>query len=120
MLVAFEGIDASGKATQSQLLAAKLGSTRISFPDYNTPSGRIIKAHLSGHSYTMPSMYDDWVFQALMTVNRAEKFSLIQKLRASGKPIVFDRYWASAIVYGGLDGVAEDWLYTLGEFMPQP
>jgi L-alanine-DL-glutamate epimerase-like enolase superfamily enzyme len=46
MIIALEGIDASGKATQSKLLAEKLRGTRFAFPDYETPAGEAILGHL--------------------------------------------------------------------------
>lgn len=120
MLVVIEGIDASGKATQSQLLAAKLGGLRISFPNYTTVTGKILRAMLDERAYMMPAMYDAYAFQALQTVNRYEQANLIETMRAAGRNIVFDRYWASGIVYGGIDGVPEDWIRTTQAELPKP
>ena len=52
-IVAIEGIDAVGKNTHSLLLSKWLRkngveTTRMSFPDYDTPIGREIKSFLSG------------------------------------------------------------------------
>jgi thymidylate kinase len=36
-------------------------------------------------------------------------------------PVIFDRYFASALVYGGLDGLDASWLYRAQmESMPKP
>ena len=53
MLIAIEGLDQSGKATQSQLLRDQLrqGGTRarlVSFPDYGTSIGEEIARALQG------------------------------------------------------------------------
>ena len=55
-LIIIEGTDCSGKETQSKLLEEKLKKegkkvARISFPMYETPSGRIIGACLLGKPY---------------------------------------------------------------------
>lgn len=52
MLIAVEGIDQSGKKTQTELLVKKLKgkgirTIKISFPDYETPVGQLIKRILS-------------------------------------------------------------------------
>lgn len=120
MIVAIEGIDASGKATQSKLLADKLGAKLISFPNYTTPSGIMIGKMLREQMWVSPSMHDAWTLQALMTVNRYEMWSVIDSLRKLGKHIVFDRYYASSIIYGKYDGVSEDWIKLISDGLPQP
>lgn len=53
-LIVIEGLDGSGKATQTGLLCQRLekewrGKTRkISFPDYNDPSSALVKLYLGG------------------------------------------------------------------------
>jgi dTMP kinase len=122
MIVAIEGLDASGKATQSKLLAEKLGGTRFSFPNYESPTGELIRGHLEkkwgvkcvswprdrhvGHE---EQRLDATVFQSLQTVNRIESLPAICEAMYRG-PVVVDRYWASAVVYGVLDGLDRDWL----------
>jgi len=51
MVITFEGIDQSGKETQSKLLTSRLKDLgysvgHIYFPDYDTPIGREIRAFL--------------------------------------------------------------------------
>ena len=53
MLIAFEGLDQSGKETQARLLAARLVGegrrvTTVSFPDYATPIGTELHRALHG------------------------------------------------------------------------
>ena len=51
-LIVFEGIDGSGKATQSSLLTKKLKQEgksvmHISFPDYASPASSLVKMYLN-------------------------------------------------------------------------
>ena len=53
-LIVIEGLDGSGKATQTGLLCNRLGEEwgknfrRVSFPDYNDPSSALVKLYLGG------------------------------------------------------------------------
>lgn len=132
MKVAIEGLDAAGKDAQSKLLADRLGGTRLSFPNYDTPTGRLIREHLERgwccareclevdceQQLHEDSGLDPLVFQCLQTANRLESLPAIEGALARG-PVVFDRYWASAAVYGALDGLDRDWLMrTQADPMP--
>lgn len=133
MIVAIEGGDAAAKRTQSLLLAERLGAVRFSFPDYTTPMGEVILGHLKqkwycardseekkygGDGVTAPC--DAAVFQACMVVNRLEVLPAIKQALAAGQSVVFDRYYASALVYGGLDGLDEEWISKIQSPMPEP
>ncbi len=128
MIIVFEGNDAAGKATQSKLLAEKLNAARFAFPNYESPTGRLIYEHLkhlwraeahAGSLVTSQDYLNDLVFQSLQTVNRLESLPDIQAAIAAGKHVVFDRYWQSACVYGALDGLDEVWLRLVQE-KPMP
>ena len=52
-LIIFEGLDGSGKGTQTELACQNLHSKgydplKISFPDYDSPSSALVKMYLSG------------------------------------------------------------------------
>jgi thymidylate kinase len=113
MLVALEGIDACGKNTQSRLLAKKMNAAHMAFPNYDTVTGQMIQQYLRDFMWVNPKLHAPYVFQALQTVNRLECYGLIESLRRMGKNIVFDRFDASAYVYGGADGVDPDWLCSI-------
>lgn len=127
-----EGGDAAGKFTQSTLLAKALGGTRFAFPNYESETGKAILGHLKKEwvaaSTTIHPPYDEiladdndaLVFQCLQTANRLERLPEIRDALARG-PVVFDRYWQSAYVYGSLDGLDKDWLRRVQEApMPKP
>jgi dTMP kinase len=116
-MIAIEGCDAAGKATQAKLLAAHLGGEVISFPDYSTPTGEVIREFLSS---ARDQDIRALVLQSLMMTNRLECLAKINALCAAGKSIVFDRYCASALVYGGLDGLDRAWLESIQTVMPEP
>jgi len=132
MLIAVEGMDASGKATHTKLLAEKLGGVVIDFPHYSTPVGHLIKSHLLSEWKATPRQemnfgwrqdnqhLDPMVFQCLQTINRLEKLGDIYAAIHSGKTVVFDRYWASAVVYGGLDGLDVEWIKKIQAPLPEP
>ena len=131
MIVVIEGSDASGKATQSKLLAERLKATRFAFPNYESPSGKAILGNLKKdwgavervdpnvyfkqHGRLPPVVQQDapklnaLVLQSLMTTNRLELLPAIKAAAEKG-PVVFDRYWQSAMVYGTLDGLDPKWL----------
>ena len=134
--IAIEGIDASGKATQSKLLAKELGAKLFSFPSYETPVGKLILSHLKKEwstqveGYLMPSLdeehqmsdahVDALMFQCLQFTNRLEKAMEIADTLFMEQDVVADRYLASAIVYGGADGLDIDHLIETQKYLPQP
>lgn len=129
MFIAIEGIDASGKATQSKLLADELHAKLFSFPDYSTPMGGLIKSHLHKQWYANlvvdgpgpeeEKSLDAMVFQSLQITNRLERLTDLVKALHEG-PVVSDRYLASGLVYGKADGLDPDYLYMLQRHLPQP
>jgi len=141
MLIVIEGIDKSGKGTHSKRLAKDLGTATklFSFPRYETTVGRIIKGHLggqwkvamkrlsdemllrqNGYLHASDRYFNAMVFQCLMLADKAEAGIEIAKRQAAEKNTVCDRYWQSAICYGGADGLDEDWLYSLNRLLPRP
>lgn len=133
MIIAIEGGDACGKATQSKILAERLHAQRFAFPDYETSAGKLILGNLKSEwdvgvrigNLRYPSTSDGdepfsreqqeakhtnaLVLQSLMLTNRMEKGAELAAAQRAGH-IVLDRYDASAIVYGTLDGLDPEWL----------
>lgn len=134
MLIAIEAIDAAGKATQSELLNNWINqewpdsSTLTAFPDYSSPTGKMILALLKEEWW---QTYDLWpgqaqvdsnralLLQALMTQNRYEKFNSLTRVKYSPtKHWVCDRYFASGLVYGQADGLSLDYLRSVHDGLP--
>ena len=113
-----EGIDQSGKRTQTRLLADGLerANTRvstISFPIYKTPSGRQIRSYLKGRQDYAPQ-----ALHMLYSLNRWENRELINKLVHSSDYLIADRYTPSNLAYGLSRGLSLGWLQVLDKGLP--
>ncbi|MGE5834566.1 MAG: dTMP kinase [Acidobacteriota bacterium] len=120
MLIAFEGLDQSGKATQADALSARLtrdGWTvhAISFPDYRTPIGREIQKALAGEREFGPD-----VLQLLYIANRLEYKPRLDRWLGAGDVVICDRYRASSVAYGEAHGVDPAWLEDAQRLLPLP
>lgn len=119
-LVAFEGLDQSGKQTQAERLVGALrergrGVHFLSFPDYVTAIGQEIERALhDGRDYAPD------VMQLLYIANRYEHRPEIETWLRSDAVIVCDRYLASSVAYGEAQGLDAEWLTAMQRFLPQP
>jgi dTMP kinase len=117
-IIAFEGLDQSGKQTQAELLRDRLKehgrkSRLISFPDYGTSIGEEIARALSNERD-----YDADVMQLLYIANRYEKKSELHRWLDGGLILVSDRYTASSVAYGEAFGLDAGWLNDIQKFLP--
>ena len=120
LLIAFEGLDQSGKQTQAERLRDRLVEAGrqvrlLSFPAYETPIGTEIRQALDGTR--------EWgadVMQLLYIANRYEARPLIERELAQGTILVCDRYMASSIAYGETQGLDASWLRDVQRHLPQP
>jgi dTMP kinase len=120
LLIAFEGLDQSGKQTQTELLRDRLGDAGrdvalLSFPDYGTPIGEEIERALRG-----ARNYAADVMQLLYVANRYEWRSEIERKRNDGTILICDRYLASSVAYGEAQGLDPAWLLEIQRYLPQP
>src|SRR3954466_1873275 len=118
MLIAFEGLDQSGKETQAQQLRERLreGGRKVrllSFPDYGTSIGEEIARALAGERD-----YGADVMQLLFVANRHERREAIMEWLAGGLILLCDRYRASSIAYGEAQGLAIPWLEDIQQLLP--
>ena len=117
MLIAFEGLDQSGKETQARHLRARIEQDRkvhpLSFPDYETPIGREIARALAGEREFGPD-----VMQLLYVANRCEYLPKIEMWLAAGTVVMCDRYRASSIAYGEAQGLDPAWLNDIQRYLP--
>src|ERR1700752_3344101 len=120
LLIAFEGLDQSGKQTQAELLRDRLTaggrSVRLlSFPEYETAIGAEIGRALRGERH-----YTADVMQLLYVANRYEFKGEILRETERGTVVVCDRYLASSIAYGEAQGLDAPWLTDIQKYLPQP
>jgi dTMP kinase len=119
-LIAFEGLDQSGKQTQAERLrdslkAAGRKARLVSFPDYATSIGEEIARALQGERDYAPD-----VMQLLYVANRYERKGDLQRWLDGGLILVCDRYVASSIAYGEAFGLDAAWLSAMQRFLPAP
>ena len=119
-IVAFEGLDQSGKQTQAELLRARLKqaghkSRLVSFPDYGTSIGEEIARALQGEREYGPD-----VMQLLYVANRYERKPDLKRWLDGGLMLVCDRYVASSIAYGEAQGLDRAWLTDMQKYLPLP
>jgi len=119
-LIAFEGLDQSGKETQAKRLLARVRNAGrpaelVAFPDRDTAIGQEIERGLRGQrEYRADTM------QLLYIANRYEWRPAIERMLASGHVVICDRYLASSIAYGEAQGLDPRWLFETQRFLPQP
>lgn len=131
MLFVIDGLDGCGKSTQFELLKEKFPDAHfITFPYYNTNSGRIVSDYLSGRFHEENPMVSAFSASAIYAVDRYTSFKTHwQELYESGKPVISARYVTSNAIYQMTKLPKEkwdeylDWLYDfeyekLG--MPKP
>jgi dTMP kinase len=119
-LIAFEGLDQSGKQTQAELLRDRLKqegrkARLVSFPDYGTSIGEEIARALAGEREYGPD-----VMQLLYVANRYERKDDLHRWLDGGLVLVCDRYLASSVAYGEAFGLDPAWLTDMQKFLPAP
>ena len=117
-LIAFEGLDQSGKQTQAEALQNVLAAAGrrcelLSFPDYTTAIGAELHRALHGEREYTPD-----VMQLLYVANRYEIKPRIDAWLAEGRIVLCDRYVASSIAYGEAQGLDRHWLADIQRFLP--
>jgi dTMP kinase len=118
-IIALEGIDQSGKRTQTRRLARQLERSgysveTISFPVYQSLSGGLIQRYLRGeHSYSSQALH------MLYSLNRWENKELFQGLLARADFLIADRYIPSNLAYGVSKGLSLEWLLELDAGQPK-
>jgi dTMP kinase len=118
MLIAFEGLDQSGKETQARQLRTRLQAEgrivrALSFPDYETPIGQEIRKALAGEREFGPE-----VMQLLYVANRFEHKPRLDHWLRAGDVVVCDRYRASSVAYGEAQGLDPRWLTEIQKDLP--
>ncbi len=97
LFVVFEGIDASGKSTQARR-AAGLRDAHFTFEPGDTPLGVELRRWLLDARTPMSPVTE----ALMMLADRSHHVrTLIEPLRASGRAVISDRFFASTLAYQG-------------------
>ena len=118
VVVAFEGLDQSGKQTQAERLAAQVRAQGrqvefLSFPEYPTAIGQEIGRALAGEREYAPD-----TLQLLYVANRFEFRPQMEAWLSAGAVIICDRYTASSVAYGEAQGLSPEWLQVVQQPLP--
>jgi dTMP kinase len=118
-LIAIDGIDQSGKRTQTQMLARKVQAFGYhisiwNFPDYATPLGRQLKIYL-----TRRRRFDFHTVHLLYAANKWERAASIAREINLGRVVIINRYTPSNLAYGIAHGLSLNWLESLEEELPK-
>lgn len=104
-LIIIEGLDGSGKSTQTELLCNYLAEKSVDFrkiklPDYEHDSSKLVKMYLSGDFGTNPNDVNAYAASLLYAVDRFASYNIYWKNDyLSGKVIISDRYATSNAVH---------------------
>lgn len=103
LLISFDGLDSTGKETQTGELVKKLRSagqvvTQLRSPDYATPSGQELKKRLQNKI----GKWEETPWQEKMAFfarNRAEHKNQVLDSLERGEIVVYDRYVGSSVAF---------------------
>lgn len=104
-LIVIEGLDGSGKATQTQILLERLINdgkivNKISFPDYDKSSSVLVKMYLGGDFGKDADTVNPYVASTFYAVDRVASYlTTWQKDYLNGNIILADRYTTSNAIY---------------------
>lgn len=104
-IIVIEGLDGSGKATQTKILAEMLENKgykvrKLEFPDYANPSSSLVKMYLGGDFGSNPSDVNAYAASAFYAVDRVASYlQFWKKDYEDGTVILSDRYATSNIIY---------------------
>lgn len=124
-LIVLEGLDGSGKATQTDLLWKYLQETgrkvqKVTFPDYESPSSSLVKMYLSGEFGTDAESVNAYAASSFYAVDRYASFRTNWgSFYNEGGLILADRYTTSNAVHQCAKLPREHWdeyLYWLFDF----
>lgn len=114
-LLVLEGLDGSGKSTQTErlreaLLAAGETVRQIKLPDYDAPSSTLVRQYLAGDFGNDPQAVNAYAASSFYAVDRVASFLLDwKKDYEAGSLILADRYTTSNPIYQMTKLPREEW-----------
>lgn len=124
ILIAVDGVDASGKQTQSELLYERIKNEGykvrlVSFPAYEMPSSTLVKMYLNGDFGKDPDSVNAYAASVFFAADRYASYKMDwESVYNSGGIIIADRYVSSNMIHQAskLKSGKEqflDWLFDL-------
>ena len=104
-IIVIEGLDGSGKATQTARLYEKLSALgkrvrKLEFPDYDSPASALVKMYLGGEFGSKPEDVNAYAASAFYAVDRVAGYLKSWKQDYQDDVIFLcDRYATSNIIY---------------------
>ena len=114
-LIVIEGLDGSGKATQTDLLYKYITNknvkcTRLSYPNYDSDSSALIKMYLSGELSDSAQGVSAYAAAAFYAVDRCADYLKYHKQRyENGELFLSDRYATSNAIYQTAKLPKDEW-----------
>lgn len=107
-LIVIDGLDGSGKATQSEILYNELKLAgrnvyKVSFPDYDSKSSEAVKMYLHGEIGKDASKLNPYMCGLFYTIDRAIQFNnkIFDIYSQEDSIIICDRYISANIIHQG-------------------
>jgi len=107
MLIAIEGVDKSGKETQTDLLIKRLlrenrGAKKIEFPNYSSEAAGALRMYLNGDFGKKPDDVNPYAASVLFAVDRYASYKTDWgAFHEAGGVVVADRYTMSNMIHQG-------------------
>ena len=114
-IIVIEGLDGSGKATQTKILCEKFSAlgkkvTKLEFPNYESPAAAPVKMYLDGEFGDKPDDVNAYAASAFYAVDRVASYLQFWKKECdNGGVILSDRYVTSNIIYQMSKLPKEEW-----------
>lgn len=103
--IVIDGLDGSGKATQTEILRKnleKMGNTvtKLTFPDYDSPGSSLVKMYLGGEFGDKPDDVNAYAASAFYSVDRVASYLKSRRQSFENADFILaDRYATSNIIY---------------------
>lgn len=120
-IITFEGLDKSGKKSQSDMLLEYLDNlgckvTKSEFHRYDTPTGALVMKWLRNEWDV-----DQETIELVMAADKQAQQKWIQALEDDGYDyLILDRYTSSQLIYAYCNGVNPMWAASLQSNMRKP
>lgn len=120
MIITFEGLDKSGKKSQSELLYQALyergyNVEKSEFHRYDTPTGQLIRKFLDGEYQA-----NQLAIECIMAADKYAQLDWFEEIKEKTDVLILDRYLTSQFVYSTANGVDIDFTLNLLDRMPEP